>query len=85
MDGLLQHGDVVTHLLDLAAAGPVRHIADVLDKRKVKIKFKKKSSETYILSLLMKETRESHHRGPLIQTSREILPSVIEPRSHSSE
>ena len=40
MDGLLQHGDVVTHLLDLTAAGPVRHIADVLEiRRKVKIKF----------------------------------------------
>ena len=30
MDGLLQHGDVVTDLLDLAVAGPVRHVADVL-------------------------------------------------------
>lgn len=42
MDGLLQHGDVVTHLLDLTAAGPVRHIADVLEiRRKVKLNFKK--------------------------------------------
>ena len=33
----------------------------------------------------MKETGESHHCGPFVQTSREILPSVIEPRSHRSE
>ncbi len=31
MDGLLQHGDVVTDLLDLTATGPVRHVADVLE------------------------------------------------------
>ena len=31
MDGLLQHGDVVTHLLDLTATRPFRHVADVLE------------------------------------------------------
>ena len=40
MDGLLQHRDVVTDLLDLAAVGPIRHVADVLEiRRKVKDKF----------------------------------------------
>ena len=33
--GLLQHADVVAHLLNLAAGGPVRHVADVLQAEKV--------------------------------------------------
>ena len=42
MDGLLQHGDVVTDLLDLTAARPVRHVGDVLKiRRGVKLNFDK--------------------------------------------
>ena len=33
--GLLQHADVVAHLLNLAAGGPVRHVADVLQAEQI--------------------------------------------------
>ena len=32
MNVLLQHADLVTHSLDLAAGGPVGHVADVLQQ-----------------------------------------------------
>ena len=67
MDVLLQHADLVTHSLDLAAGGPVRHVTDV------------------ILRLLVEESGERHDGGSLLQTGGEVLPSVIEPRSHGSE